>query len=194
MTESALLKRTLDLFEKRKPIALIVGLVVFVLVVWADYVTTEEVSFSIFYLLPISLIHWFISPTAGLVMGVCSAGVWPVCDFVGKGKFPSSLIPYWDSAVKLGFYLIFTLILTRIKNDKRELERANSELAQALAEVKRLSGLLPICASCKRIRNEEGSWSLVEDFIQEHSEAQFSHGLCPECAVRLYPAYFKKGV
>ena len=122
------------------------------------------------------------------------AAVWPASDFVGKGRFPSSLIPYWDSAVKLGFYLIFTSILTKIKNDKRDRERVNAELAQALAEVRRLSGLLPICSSCKRIRNEEGSWSMLEAFIQERSEAQFSHGLCPECAVRLYPAYFKKGM
>ncbi|MGD9248582.1 MAG: hypothetical protein PVI60_11525, partial [Desulfobacteraceae bacterium] len=54
-------------------------------------------------------------------------------------------------------------------------------------EVERLSGFLPICASCKRIRDDEGGWQQIEDYIAKHSEADFSHGICPECAHRLYP-------
>lgn len=68
-----------------------------------------------------------------------------------------------------------------------------SRLQKALEEVKTLSGLLPICASCKRIRNEEdGSWQPIEDYIASHSEADFSHGICPECANRLYPELYQK--
>jgi two-component system, response regulator PdtaR len=66
-------------------------------------------------------------------------------------------------------------------------------LQKALEEVKTLSGLLPICASCKRIRNEEdGSWQAIEDYIAKHSEADFTHGICPECANRLYPELYQK--
>lgn len=68
-----------------------------------------------------------------------------------------------------------------------------ARLQKALEEVKTLSGLLPICASCKRIRNEEdGSWQPIEDYIASHSEADFSHGICPECANRLYPELYQK--
>jgi CheY-like chemotaxis protein len=68
-----------------------------------------------------------------------------------------------------------------------------SRLQKALDEVKTLSGLLPICASCKRIRNEEdGSWQPIEDYIANHSDADFSHGICPECANRLYPELYQK--
>lgn len=74
-----------------------------------------------------------------------------------------------------------------------ENERLVIELRAALEEVKRLSGLLPICASCKRIRNESGSWSEVEVFIRDRTDAQFSHGICPDCAHRLYPEYFPTG-
>ena len=58
---------------------------------------------------------------------------------------------------------------------------------QALAQVKVLSGLLPICASCKRIRDQAEAWRPLESYIQEHSQADFTHGICPECMHRLYP-------
>ena len=61
------------------------------------------------------------------------------------------------------------------------------ELKRALSEVKKLSGFLPICASCKKIRDDKGYWSEVERYIGEHSEAQFSHGICPDCMRKLYP-------
>jgi hypothetical protein len=69
-----------------------------------------------------------------------------------------------------------------------EQERLVQELQAALAKVKQLSGLLPICANCKRIRNDEGYWKQIEVFISSHSEATFSHGICPECLHQIYPA------
>jgi DNA-binding NtrC family response regulator len=75
---------------------------------------------------------------------------------------------------------------------QEEREQLIQELQEALATVKRLSGLLPICASCKRIRNDRGYWQQIEQYLNEHSEATFSHGLCPECARRLYPDLFEE--
>ena len=68
-----------------------------------------------------------------------------------------------------------------------ELRSRNEELSQALGRVKQLSGLLPICANCKKIRDDKGYWSQIEMYISEHSEADFSHGICPECVHLLYP-------
>jgi PAS domain S-box-containing protein len=68
--------------------------------------------------------------------------------------------------------------------EAKELER---ELREALSRVKLLSGFLPICASCKKIRDDSGYWRQIEAYISEHSEAEFSHGICPECARKLYP-------
>jgi len=67
-----------------------------------------------------------------------------------------------------------------------EKERVTAELEAALQEVKQLSGLIPICASCKKIRDDEGSWNQLEKYICEHSNAEFSHGICPSCAHELY--------
>lgn len=61
------------------------------------------------------------------------------------------------------------------------------ELQRALAKVKLLSGFLPICSSCKKIRDDKGYWNQIESYIRDHSEADFSHSICPECARKLYP-------
>jgi AmiR/NasT family two-component response regulator len=70
---------------------------------------------------------------------------------------------------------------------KRNVERDQliAELTDALSKVKTLSGLLPICASCKKIRDDQGYWRQIEQYIKDHSEAEFSHGLCPQCAEEL---------
>lgn len=63
------------------------------------------------------------------------------------------------------------------------------DLQQAIAEVKTLSGLLPICASCKKIRDDKGYWNQLEVYIRDHSEADFTHSICPECIKKLYPGF-----
>ncbi|MEW6658334.1 MAG: DUF3365 domain-containing protein [Thermodesulfobacteriota bacterium] len=72
-----------------------------------------------------------------------------------------------------------------------EREKLIGELQDALAHVKVLRGILPICASCKKIRDDQGYWKQVESYIRDHSEADFSHSICPECAQKLYPEFFK---
>lgn len=73
---------------------------------------------------------------------------------------------------------------------EQERERLIVELREALARVKKLSGLLPICASCKKIRDDHGYWNQLEVYISEHSDASFTHSFCPECVRRLYPEIF----
>jgi sigma-B regulation protein RsbU (phosphoserine phosphatase) len=65
------------------------------------------------------------------------------------------------------------------------------ELEATLAEIKTLKGLIPMCASCKKIRDDQGFWQQVEGYLMQHSQAEFSHGLCPECMEKHYPEYFE---
>lgn len=77
--------------------------------------------------------------------------------------------------------------IAALKQSEEERERLIREIQEALASVKTLSGLLPICASCKKIRDDKGYWSQIETYIRAHSGAQFTHGICPECVKKLYP-------
>ncbi len=73
-----------------------------------------------------------------------------------------------------------------IDEARRELENKVQELAEAFTEVKQLRGIIPICSSCKKIRNDGGLWEQVEAYIEEHSDADFSHSMCPDCTKSFY--------
>jgi len=77
--------------------------------------------------------------------------------------------------------------ITQRKLIEEEREKLIKELKNVLDQVKQLSGMLPICSSCKMIRDDKGYWSQIESYIRDHSEAEFSHSICPECAKKLYP-------
>jgi hypothetical protein len=80
------------------------------------------------------------------------------------------------------------------KQAEAEQQRLIEKLEAALAEVKQLSGLLPICARCKKIRDSQDYWQQLEAYFRTHSEVQFSHSICPECAHQLYPQWYKEAV
>ncbi len=82
--------------------------------------------------------------------------------------------------------------VTRLRRIEAERERLIAELQMALVQVKQLSGLLPICASCKKIRDDRGYWQQVEVYIEKHSEVEFSHGICPDCMAKFYPNTYQK--
>lgn len=81
--------------------------------------------------------------------------------------------------------------MLKLSDSFQEINELNSKLSYALKDVKKLSGLLPICAACKKIRDDKGYWKQIEVYIDEHSEAKFSHGMCPDCAKEYYPDYYK---
>ena len=103
----------------------------------------------------------------------------------------ASISPIRDSAGCITHFLSVKEDITARKQTEAERDQLIRELQDALAKVKSLSGLLPICAGCKKIRDDKGYWSQVESYIQQHSEAKFSHGMCPDCIKKWYPDLVK---
>jgi len=95
----------------------------------------------------------------------------------------------WEIDNKGYFCAIIRDITERIQAE-HEKERLIAELQKSLAQVKTLRGLLPICSNCKKIRDDEGYWNKIESYIKNHSEAEFTHSICPECAKKLYPELY----
>lgn len=83
-------------------------------------------------------------------------------------------------------------LLRIIRHQQEEKDQIIAELRAALEQVKTLRGIVPICANCKQIRDDKGYWQRVEDYLSNHSDVQFSHGLCPDCVKALYPAVADK--
>ena len=108
------------------------------------------------------------------------------------GYYYSTFQGHYDKNGNLLSLFGTVLDITERKRTEEESEKLISELQQALLEVRKLSGLLPMCASCKKIRNYKGYWEQLETYIQQRSEAEFSHGICPDCMKKLYPEICKK--
>lgn len=91
-----------------------------------------------------------------------------------------------DSTGRMLFVLVMIEDISERRAAAAEKERMIEELRESLASIKTLRGLIPICASCKKVRDDTGYWSQVEVYVRDHSEAEFSHGICPECMKKLY--------
>ena len=135
--------------------------------------------------------EWADSPTAeaGIYAYLGYPLLWPDGEVFGTicavdtktnrwGRKYEKLLLTIKNVIEMHLMLVNTL---HVLDDK------NSELAHTLAEVKTLRGLLPICASCKKVRDDEGYWRQIESYVRERSHVEFTHGLCPECAEKLYP-------
>jgi PleD family two-component response regulator len=83
-------------------------------------------------------------------------------------------------------HLLLSRLQSQLTQQVEEERRLKEKLQQSLDKVKTLSGLIPICANCKKIRNDKGYWNILESYIEKHSEATFSHSICPKCSEDFY--------
>lgn len=112
-----------------------------------------------------------------------------------KGKrlfLETHAVPLYDDNKEVIALLGITRNITGNKVLEQQKDALIISLKAALAKVKTLSGLLPICSSCKQIRDDKGYWNQIDSYIRDHSEAEFTHSLCPECAKKMYPEFYKK--
>lgn len=151
-----------------------------VIVLLVDYITGVHIRFPIFYVLPVAMAAWQEDAKLAYVFSmllplarVCFNFFWRTPNFS-----PVMInAPVIMLALAYYGYLIHGIAL-----HKKALE----------SRVRVLEGILPICASCKRIRNEKGEYEQVENYVSEHSDVSFSHTICPECGKKLYPEYYKE--
>jgi len=94
----------------------------------------------------------------------------------------------------IALFVIWVTVILGLQRKRLEQkkEEAILEREKAIEKIRVLQGMLPICSSCKKIRNDDGYWTQIEDYIRDNSEAEFSHSICPECTQRLYPDIYKK--
>ena len=105
--------------------------------------------------------------------------------------YKMSITPHYTDKVLTAYVIIFHDITAR-RMIEMEKESAIIELQHAITQIKTLEGILPVCASCKKIRDDDGEWEQMESYMAKHSKAQFSHSICPDCSSTLYPEYFSK--
>jgi len=107
---------------------------------------------------------------------------------IPRGGWSKSVPVSWELRIVGGLTGIFVgLLVYFFVGNRIRLSREKHKLQIALGDVKKLSGFFPICANCKKIRDDQGYWNQIEEYIRDHSEAEFTHSICPECTKKLYP-------
>lgn len=97
----------------------------------------------------------------------------------------------YKGIIQTGILRPYDLLFRKLKKNEQDLRKERDALSKAILEVKQLTGLLPICMYCKKIKDEKGYWQKLESYITGHAEVDFSHGLCPECAKKYYSDFHK---
>ena len=152
---------------------------------WLDYVTGETYDLFILYYLPVGLVAWRIGRAAGLGMAVFCTVSWFQSDFLAHRHY-SYFIGSWDTIMRFVSFIALAWTLSQVRAALTQERKLNAELADAMAQIKTLTGILPMCSFCRRIRDDQNHWVHLETYISKHSDAQISHGLCPECYRKHY--------
>lgn len=139
---------------------------------------------SALFLIPIATFSLLYGIKGGLIMSVLS---FPVLRFLFFLFHRPPMTEPNDIIMGLVISLFFGVMLGYFRDTSIRYKRVSEDFTKVILEVKKLSGLLPICAHCNKIRDDEGYWQKVEHYISAHSEAEFTHGLCPDCLKELYP-------
>jgi hypothetical protein len=161
------------------------GVLILAVVGIVDHITGVEILLNFLYLVPVSVVTWRLGRTMGLLMALGCAAVCAGIDWLGRPGL-SPLVASWNVLGDFGIFAIYALALTRITGDLVEERRLNTELQTALSQVKTLSGLLPICAWCNKIRDGSGHWHRLEEYLSSHAEVDITHSICPECKAKLH--------
>jgi hypothetical protein len=160
-----------------------------------DYLTEWYILFDLFYLVPLAVVTVYAGRRAGMWMALACTAVWAASFYPHVGSFTaaargrSPLVWVWNSAGRFGLQAAFVWVLASLRDEIAEQRRLVAELHAALDQVAQLKELLPICAWCKKIRDDTGYWKQLDLFMQEHDYAKFTHGICPDCEAKLKAEY-----
>lgn len=130
--------------------ALVLGLI--------DWLTGYEVNFLVFYFLPVSFAAWYLGLAASVSLAILSALIWFGADVLSGHTYSSSVYAVWNTMIRLVSFLTIGWSVTRLKHSTDHKRETIESLRRALSEIKVLETFLPICAQCKKIRNQQGAW------------------------------------
>jgi len=141
-----------------------------------DFLAGPVVFFPILFLVPVSLLAWNCGLRTGLILGTVLCAIRFGIQYAVWGIPYTLPVAVINAVLRLAVLYVFTFLCAKLGGTLRALR----------ARVRTLEGILPTCSFCKDIRDEEGNWHQIEAYVTSHSEARFSHGVCPDCAEKHY--------
>lgn len=152
------------------------------LVGYLDFLTGREFGFFVFYFGPVGFAGWRLGLKSGVAISAISAVSWAIADLSSGYQYQHHFIPIWNAVIRLVAFLIIGVGGSSLRRAYDLQKTISHDLTEALSQIKTLEALLPICASCKKIRDDQGEWQILEAYIGKHAGVRFSHGVCPQCA------------
>jgi hypothetical protein len=152
---------------------------------WLDWITGHELSIFVLYFIPIGLIAWRLSLVAVIAEALICAVFWYGADSLAGHVYSNHMFAVGNMMVRLCAFISIGWAVHRIGVLLKSERQTSALLRRSMAEVKVLEGMLPICAQCKKIRDDKGDWLQIERYVSAHSKAEFTHGYCPDCAKAL---------
>jgi hypothetical protein len=163
------------------------SLMILVVTGLADWFTGYRFNFYIFYFIPIAFASWYTGKISTYAITVSAAVSWFLCDLFTNPLHPEFVLSVWNILVTAASFMVLAFALSEFRREYIRERETNAKLVEAMSHIKQLRDLLPICANCKKIRNDDGYWEQVETYFQENSDIAFTHSFCPECVRKLYP-------
>ncbi len=158
-----------------------IGLLLTVLLGTIDYRTGYEFRMELFYLVPISYVTWFCGGRYGILFSILSVITIVYSDVMAGKKYTQFAVEFWNGATYLLFYLIVTVLL-KLRKTVQQRESLLDDLDRALRQNEVLGGLLPVCAHCKKFRDDPEYRQQVTSYVSRHVNPELLRGVCRECA------------
>jgi hypothetical protein len=155
------------------------------LITWIDWATGYEFELFVFYYLPVAIAAWCASRRWGVAFGVAAAISWSISDRLAGHVYSRAWYAYWESFIRLLAFLTIAFTVAKIRESLAHERALNRELAESLERVRVLEGLIPVCAWCRRVRDDEGYWDRLEAYVSTRTGVTFTHGICPACEAKL---------
>lgn len=160
------------------------------LVLWGglallDIATGTKVRLGPVYALPVMLASWNLGARWGIAAALFSAFLWHGVQVIVLHESKITFYRSWDLANGLVSFVAIAFAVLWAKVLLVREEAASASLREALDQVRTLEGLLPICAWCRKVRDDQGLWEQVESYVAKHSNAQWTHGICPDCVRKM---------
>jgi len=149
-----------------------------------DWASGYDLNFFVFYFFPVFFAAWFLGMVGSVFLAILCSMVWFGADVLTGHTYESNVYAVWNTMIRLITFLTIGWSVSALKHTLDSERETSEKLRRSLSEIKVLQSFLPICAQCKKIRDEKGVWQDLEVYISEHANTQFSHSYCPECYKR----------
>jgi hypothetical protein len=163
-----------------------VAFLLFAAVLLVDVLSPPEVEYSAFYLIPVIWLAWSQGTREGLSMALIAGAGWYVHDLLSGRALSSEYFRLWDALNQQISYLLAAWVVGTLRREATRQRALVEQLNASMAEVRELKGLLPVCAWCHNIRDDEGQWHTMEVFLSSRTKASMTHGICPTCEAKLH--------